>query len=388
MERRKDNKGKVLNKGETQRKDGTYMYRYYDAHKERKTIYAPTLNELRIKEKEINKDILQGIYTTDMTLNQIFDRYLEQNVNIKPRTKFKYRTEYDRWIGNSWIGKYKLNQLVKSDIVLFYKELSEKGYSNGTIKCIHKYINGILEMAFEDDMIRRNFAKKCIDPYKKISTRTALTKRETDLFLTACENARWGYNYLLGFKLMLLTGLRVGEMTGLTWNDIDLKNRTINVDHQFIQGDDKSRTSYHIDATKTTNGKRKVPMSDDVYELLKELKETTYFDSLKFNSCVDGYKGFVLHTRSGLPILTARFNEYAHKIVNEYNTNHEEKLPNITCHICRHTFCTRMAELNMNPNALIKIVGHASYKTTENVYISVEDDFVNEEFFRVMRGIG
>ena len=92
MERRKDNKGKVLNKGETQRKDGTYMYRYYDAHKERKTIYAPTLNELRIKEKEINKDILQGIYTTDMTLNQMFDRYLEQNVNIKPRTKFKYST--------------------------------------------------------------------------------------------------------------------------------------------------------------------------------------------------------------------------------------------------------------------------------------------------------
>ena len=245
-----------------------------------------------------------------------------------------------------------------------------------------------LKLHFEDDMIRRNFAKKCIDPYKKINTRTALTKRETDLFLTACENARWGYNYLLGFKLMLLTGLRIGEMTGLTWNDIDLKNRTINVDHQFIQGDDKSRTSYHIDATKTSNGKRKVPMSDDVYELLKELKESTYFDSLKFDTSVDGYKGFVLHTRSGLPILTARFNEYAHKIVDEYNNVHEEKLPNITCHICRHTFCTRMAELNMNPNALIKIVGHASYKTTENVYISVEDEFVNEEFFRVMRGIG
>ena len=82
MERRKDNKGKVLNKGETQRKDGTYMYRYYDAHKERKTIYAPTLNELRIKEKEINKDILQGIYTTDMTLNQMFDRYLSIGQNM------------------------------------------------------------------------------------------------------------------------------------------------------------------------------------------------------------------------------------------------------------------------------------------------------------------
>lgn len=387
MERRKDNKGKVLNKGETQRKDGSYMYRYYDAKRERRTIYAPTLNELRNKEKCICKDIVNGIYTPDTTLNQMFDKYLEQNINLKPRTRFKYKTEYDRWVGSTWIGKRKLNQLVKSDITLFYKELSEDGFSNGTIKCIHKYINGILEMAFEDDMIRRNFAVKCIEPYKKVNTRTSLTKRETNLFLTACENANGGRNYLLGFKLMLLTGLRVGEMSGLTWNDIDLKNRVINIDHQFVLGDDKSRTAYHIDATKTVNGKRKVPMSDDVYKLLEELKKETYFDSMKFHSNVDGYSGFVLHTRTGLPILTARFNDYAHKIVNEHNSNNDEKLPNISCHICRHTFCTRMAELNMNPNALIKIVGHASYKTTENIYISVEDDFVNEEFFRVMRGV-
>lgn len=387
MERRKDNKGKILNKGESQRKDGTYMYRYYDIYKNRKTVYAPTLNELRRKEKEINRDIMDGIYTSESTVNQMFERYLEQNVNIKPRTKFKYKTEYERWISETWIGKSKINKLVKSDIVLFYKELSARGLSNGTIKCIHKYLNGVFEMAYDDDIIRKNFVKKCIDPYKKANHRNALTKKETDIFLTACENNKNGHNYLLGFKLMLLTGLRVGEMSGLTWKDIDLKNRIITVDHQFILGDEKSRTAYHIDVTKTSNGKRKVPMSDDVYELLRELKETTYFDSLKFGSCVDGYKGFVLHTRSGLPILTARFNEYAHRIVNEYNSNHDEKLPNITCHICRHTFCTRMAELNINPNALIKIVGHSSYKTTENIYISVEDDFVNEEFFRVMRGV-
>lgn len=387
MERRKDNKGKVLNKGETQRKDGTYMYRYYNNYKERKTVYAPTLNKLREKEKKINHDIMDGIYTSDSTVNQIFERYLEQNVNIKPRTKYKYKTEYERWIADTYIGKSKINKIVKSDIILFYKELSEKGFSNGTIKCIHKYINGIFEMACEDDIIRKNFTKKCIEPYKKTNHRNSLTKRETDLFLSACENDKNGRNYLLGFKLMLLTGLRVGEMSGLTWSDIDLKNRIINVDHQFVQGDEKSRTTYHIDVTKTENGKRKVPMSDDVYKLLKELKETSYFDSFKFDSNVDGYRGFVLHTRTGLPILTARFNDYAHKIVNDYNETHEEKLPNISCHICRHTFCTRMAELNMNPNALIKIVGHSSYKTTENIYISVEDDFVNEEFFRVMRGI-
>ena len=89
-----------------------------------------------------------------------------------------------------------------------------------------------------------------------------------------------------------------------------------------------------------------------------------------------------------MPVLTARLNEYAKKIIKIYNDNHEDNLPNITCHICRHTFCTRLAEMNISPHALQKIVGHASYDTTARVYIRVEDDFVNDEFFRVMRGVG
>lgn len=386
MERRKDSKGRVLKKGENQRADGTYMYRYMDLNGKRKSIYGKTLDILRKKEAEIDKDLADGIYSTDISLNELFDRYLEQNVNIKPRTKYKYETEYNRWVKNTWIGRRKIKSLVKSDIAKFYKELKEQDYSNGTIKCIHKYINGALNMAYEDDIIRRNFATTCIEPYKETNKRYSLTKQETAKFLDTAESTNEGKNYLLGFKLMLLTGMRIGEVSGLTWNDIDLKNKIIDVNHQFILGDESSRTSYHVDTPKTFNATRKIPMSNDVYELLKELKEETYFESLKFGSVVDGYKGFVLHTRTGLPILTARFNEYAKKIVNKYNETHEDKLPTISCHICRHTFCTRMAELNINPTALQKIVGHGSYSTTANVYISVEDDFVNEEFYKVMRG--
>jgi integrase len=158
------------------------------------------------------------------------------------------------------------------------------------------------------------------------------------------------------------------------------------VNHQFIQGDEKSRCTYHIGETKTDAGTRKVPISDDLYELLKELKAETYFEAYKFKAEVDGYSGFVIHTRTGLPILTARLNEYAKKVVAEYNGTHKDKLPNVTCHTCRHTFCSRLAEMKISPHALQKIVGHGSYETTARVYISVEDDFVNEEFFRVMRG--
>ena len=386
MERRKDNKGRVLKTGESQRKDLTYMYRYKDLSGERKCIYAKTLDELRKKEAEINKNQEYGIYTTDWTLNEIFDRYLEQNTKLKERTRHKYKDEYDRWVGSKWIGKRKISTIVKSDIAKFYKELSDSGLSNGTIKCVHKYISGALNMAYEDDMIRRNYAASCIEPYLKTAKKEGMTKEETDKFLTTAENATFGKNYLLAFKLMLLTGMRVGEVTGLTWDDVNLKEKYIDVNHQFVLGDDKSRTTYHIDVTKTENGTRRVPMSDDLFELLKELKKDTYFDAYKFKAEVDGYSGFVLHTRTGLPVLTARLNEYAKQIVKIYNESHEDKLPNITCHTCRHTFCSRLAELNISPHALQKIVGHGSYNTTARVYSSVEDEFVNEEFFRVMRG--
>lgn len=386
MERRKDNKGRVLQKGESQRSDLTYMYRYNDLDGKRKCIYGKTLDELRKKEKEISKNLDLGIYSNEFTLNQLFDRYLEQNVKLKDRTRHKYRTEYDRWVAKKWIGKKKISTIVKSDVAKFYKELSENGLSNGTIKCVHKYISGALNMAYEDDLIRRNYAYNCIEPYMETEKKDGLTKKQTDDFLTTAEEMYGGKNYLLAFKLMFLTGMRVGEVTGLTWDDINLKERYIDVNHQFILGDEKSRCSYHIGETKTEAGTRKVPISDDLYELLKDLKAETYFDAYKFKAEVDGYSGFVIHTRTGLPVLTARLNEYAKRVVAEYNRKHKDKLPNVTCHTCRHTFCSRLAELNISPHALQKIVGHGSYNTTARVYISVEDDFVNEEFFRVMRG--
>lgn len=386
MERRKDNKGRVLQKGESQRSDLTYMYRYNDLDGKRKCIYGKTLDELRKKEKEISKNLDLGIYSNEFTLNQLFYRYLEQNVKLKDRTRHKYRTEYDRWVAKKWIGKKKISTIVKSDVSKFYKELSESGLSNGTIKCVHKYISGALNMAYEDDLIRRNYAYNCIEPYMETEKKDGLTKKQTDDFLTTAEEMYGGKNYLLAFKLMFLTGMRVGEVTGLTWDDINLKERYIDVNHQFILGDEKSRCSYHIGETKTEAGTRKVPISDDLYELLKDLKAETYFDAYKFKAEVDGYSGFVIHTRTGLPVLTARLNEYAKKVVAEYNRTHKDKLPNVTCHTCRHTFCSRLAELNISPHALQKIVGHGSYNTTARVYISVEDDFVNEEFFRVMRG--
>lgn len=384
VERRKDHKGRVLNKGESQRKDLTYMYRYKDLDGERKSIYGRTLNELRNKENEINKRLILGLYSTEYTLNQLFDKWIEQTPTLKDRTKRNYKKSYDRWIRDKWIGNKKIKNLVTSDINKFYIELKKSGFADGTICYCDRLIYNPLQMAFDDALIRKNYAVGCGKPYRKTKPKPPLSKEDTIKFLEMAESIKSGKHYLLAFKLMLFTGMRVGEITGLTWDDIYIDKRYLDVNHQFVLGDEYSDTAYHIDVPKTDAGNRKVPISNGLYQLLLELKDTTYESAYLYNTNVDGYRGFVIHTKRGFPVVTSHLNDYAKKVVETYNNTHDDKLPKITCHTCRKTFCTRMAELHLSPHALKSIAGHSSYNTTSDVYISVEDDFVNEDFFRAM----
>lgn len=384
MTRRKDNKGRVLNTGEIQRKDGRYCYRYMDLTGKRRNIYAYSLNELRDKEKQINKDLDDKIYSNNVTLNTVFDRYMSVKKNLREGTRHKYNLEYDRWIRNTWLGNKEISDIKKSDILLFYDEKS-KSLSNGSIRCLHKYIHSCLSMAADDDLIRKNPADNCAKDYMHSEARKSLTKEQTLIFLNHAEEYDYGKQYLLAVKIMLGTGLRVGEVTGITWNDLDFENKLISVDKQFTLIAGGGRHEYHISQPKTKTAIRKVPMSDDVYGLLKNHKAETYFSSLKYGAEVDGYSGFVFHTRTGLPILANRINDYLSKVVQDYNNTHDELLPQISCHILRHTFCTRMAELGINPKTLQTIMGHSSYRTTADIYITENDEHMKQEFERVIK---
>ena len=383
MEKRKDNKGKVLKKGESQRKDGRYCFRYMDLDGKRKYIYDTDLNSLREKERKINRDIEDKIYSNNITMNECFDRYMAVKADLREGTRHKYNLEYDRWIRDTWFGKKEISSIKKSDVLLFYKEKS-KELANGTIRCIHKYIHPSLEMAVDDDLIRKNPANNCSKDYKESKPREAMTKEETIKFLEFAENYDFGKTYLLAVKIMLETGLRVGEVTGITWDDLNFNNKFINVDKQFTVIAGGGRHEYHISRPKTDSGIRKVPMSDDVLEMMKKHKLENFFKSLKFGTEVDGYKGFVFHTRTGLPILSNRINDYLTKVVNLYNDTHEDKLPELSCHIMRHTFCTRMSEKGINPKTLQYIMGHSSYKTTADVYITETEEHVFEEFQKAL----
>lgn len=383
MERRKDNRGRVLKTGESQRSDGRYCYRYMALDGKRKYIYDMDLNSLREKERKINRDIEDGIYSNDVTMNECFDMYMKTKVDLREGTRHKYNLEYDRWIRGTWFGNKLISKLKKSDVLLFYKEKS-KTLASGTIRCLHKYVHSALEMAVDDDLIRKNPSNNCIKDYMENTVREAMSKEDTLKFLEYAENLDTGHNYLLAVKIMLGTGLRVGEITGVTWDDVDFKAKTINIDKQFTLIAGGGKHEYHISTPKTESSIRKVPMSDDVLEMMHEHKAQTYFQSLKYGVNIDGYSGFVFHTRTGLPILASRINDYLTKTVNSYNKTHKDKLPKISCHTMRHTFCTRMAELGINPKSLQYIMGHSSYKTTADVYITETENHAQEEFERIL----
>ena len=165
MATRKDNKGRCLHTGERQRKsDGIYLFRYTDITGKRKTVYASDLPKLRIKEKQIQKDLEDNILTStdikNLTLNTLYEQY----INTKPLSK-STMTNYN----NTWnnrvkddIGNSKVVQLRSSHIKAFYMKLSRAGYSHSTIKLIHALIFPALEMAVDDDIIRKNPAKNAL----------------------------------------------------------------------------------------------------------------------------------------------------------------------------------------------------------------------------------
>ena len=167
---RKDPKGRKLREGENWRNDGRYSYRYTDVRTgKRLTVYAQDLPELREKEKQIAKDMEDNILTDGaikkMTLNTLFERYMATR-ELADTTRVSYVRAWENRVKDE-IGNIKVVQLLPSHIKAYYAKLSKAGYAYSTIKYIHNLLYPALEMAVDDDIIRKNPAKSSISDYGK-----------------------------------------------------------------------------------------------------------------------------------------------------------------------------------------------------------------------------
>ena len=390
MSKRKDSKGRILRTGESERANGSYMYRYTDIDGLRKTIYATNLNELREEEKLIQQDITDGIgYKAGaITFNEYFEKYLELKGNISPSTKRNYNRSWVNYVKNTRFGNTPLKDITKSDVILLLKSMSEKGLGKPSINTM---VSGILspcmKMAMEDNIIRNNPCTNCRKEIRGEDTEPeeVLTTVQQKNFLTYIKNSNYAYYYPL-FTFMLETAFRVGEVCGLTWNDVDLENGFIHVTHQLqYTNAGKKSFQYQVISPKSKSGIRNVPLSNIAKEALIQQRQNQIEMDKKTIIAVDGYEDFVVSTRQKKPFITQTVGRVLGRIVDDYNSDVKkfggglEPLPHIHPHLLRHTGCSRMAEAGIDPRTLQEIMGHASMRMTMELYNHVTDERLANE---------
>ena len=174
--------------------------------------------------------------------------------------------------------------------------------------------------------------------------------------------------------ILFHTGMRISEFCGLTMKDVDMEKRIINIDHQ-LQRD--SKRQYHIFSTKTNAGTRKIPMTEEVYQMFRAILEDRPTDLPE--KMVDGYIGFLFRDKDGMPLVAMHWEHRFNSMVGRYNNIYRVQMPNITPHVCRHTYCSNMAKSGMNPKTLQYLMGHSDIGVTLNTYTHLGAEDAKEE---------
>ncbi len=389
-ERRLDSKRKVLRKGESQRADGTYDYRWTARNGKRHSIYAKTLDELRRKEEQIMRDKSDGIKVEaqNVTINDVFELWCDLKRGLKDNTFQNYKYMYTQFVQPDF-GTSRISRLKKSDVKRFYNMLAdERGLKVATIDNIHTVLHQVLDMAVDDNYIRNNPSSNVLKELKQshnfeTEKRKALTVEEQKLFLTFIKDSRQYNHWYPIFALMLGSGLRVGEATGLRWCDVDLDAKEINVNHTLVYYNHAQNGCYFgVNTPKTKAGNRVVPMLDLVKEALLMEKARQSFNELKCKVTVDAYTDFIFINRFGNVQHQGTLNKALRRIIRDCNDevlakneNATVLLPRFSCHNLRHTFTTRLIEAGVNPKVVQDTLGHKDISTTLGIYASVTNEF-------------
>lgn len=213
-EKRKDNKGRILKAGESQRKDNTYVYRYVDAHKKRRYVYASTLDELRQKENGIQRDLIDGIdyVAGEATVTELVKRYIGQRQGVKNKTQQGYKFILNL-LSSEDFGCRQIRTIKPSDGKAFFIKLHNDGRGHATIVKVQSIIKPAFAMAVEDDILRRNpfsFSLKDVIP-NDVEKREALSETDAESFLSFVQEDTRSQKYYDEIVILLGTGLRASE---------------------------------------------------------------------------------------------------------------------------------------------------------------------------------
>ena len=397
---RRDSKNRKLNKGEYQKPDGRYAYRYLDKSGQERWIYswaltatdrAPEGKEagrcLRDLEIDISKSLMDGVNSYEAertTLNEYFETYMGIKSGLKDRTRAHYRYYWSKFIADS-IGCQRLCDIRYSDVVRFLnRAIDQKKMKPNSARQLYHLIHPVLNLAVHDELIRKNPADDALSAVmknrkSKQEKRHSLTEEQQETFLNFLRGIPKYRRWYRLFIFLLGTGCRIGEARGLIWSDCDFAHKLIYVNRQvqYYRGEEDETYCEHVTDPKSSSGIRMIPMFDVVRDVLLE-EQAAQVEAGWEEKSIGNVSGFIFRTRNGGCIDCRNVDGAIYRLVENYNKKEMELaksegrdpilMPRFSVHNLRHTFCTRMCENETNLKVIQEVMGHADISTTMNIY--------------------
>ena len=389
---RRDSKRRILRTGESQRKDGKYLFKYHVNGKpyflqswrleptDRQPQGTKPTPSLREMEKALGRDLEAQLDpdSRGLTVEELINRYLATKTGVKPSTQVNYNFVRNLMKREDFSGR-KIREVKMSDAKLFLIKLQTDGRGYSTIKTVRGVLRPAFQMAVDDNIIQKNpFGFQLAGVVVNDSvTREAITRDQMRKFLKFVHDDAVYCKYYEVVYILFHTGLRISEFCGLTVRDIDLEHRILNIDHQL----QRTGMVLHVESTKTNAGTRKIPMTREVCDCFKAILEARKPPAVE--RVVDGYSGFLFLDKDGLPEVAMHWEHRFNHMVGRYNDIYRVRMPNITPHVCRHTYCSNMARAGMNPKTLQYLMGHSDIGVTMNTYTHLGLDDAKDEMIRL-----
>lgn len=386
---RKDYKNRLLRAGESQDKEGRYRYSYYENGRQ-KSFYSWKLEltdkfpagkkecvSLREQIEKLQKQqLLYGKYSeSSYTVLDLVERYVGLKKSVRKSTQAGYKTVINV-LKKEEFGSRKISDIRISDAKLWLIQMQKSGRGYSSIHTIRGVLRPAFQMAVDDDVLLKNpfeFQLATIIINDSIR-REAITKKQERMILKFIKDDSHFSKYYEGIYILFKTGMRISEFCGLTIHDIDMKERTIDINHQLQRLSDME---YIIEPTKTNAGKRVLPMTQDVYACFQTILKNC--KAPKKEQMIGKYVGFLYLDKNGMPMVALHWQKYFDHICEKYNKIYREQIPKITPHVCRHTYCTNMALAGMNPKTLQYLMGHSEIGVTLDVYTHTSFEDARDE---------
>jgi integrase len=343
------------------RSDGRWEGRVLLDSGKKKTIYGKTRKEVVQQVNQMVRDKEEGLPI--ITERQTFGQYLESWLpivkhQVEPGTYRRYRN-FVQVHTIPALGRVQLTKLVPQQLQIFYAKLLDSGLTTTTVFHLHSALHRALKDALKLGLVQRNVTEMVSPPRRRHHEMMPLSKQQARQLLASVANDRFEAVYVLA----LTTGMREGEIFGLSWQDVDLEKKTLVV-HVGLKEAEKG---FVIGKTKTTYSRRRIALSQSAVEALARHAERQQAEKAAMGVRWDSSYDLVFPNHYGRPIIADNFvKRHFKRKIRELGITDDTRF-----HDLRHTCATLLLSDGVNVKVVSEMLGHSDISITLRIYAHV-----------------